>query len=131
MGLNGAFLTGDLFNLFVFFEILLIASYALLLHGGGKARSRAGLHYVVLNLAGSGLFLVAVGVLYGATGTLNMADLAVRVAPPARRRPPWCAPAPAAAGGVQPQGRAAAALLLAAARLLRRSRRRWRRCSPS
>jgi len=80
MGLNGAFLTGDLFNLFVFFEILLIASYGLLLHGGGPLRSRAGLHYVILNLAGSGLFLIAVGTLYGILGTLNMADLAVKVA---------------------------------------------------
>ena len=80
LGLNGAFLTGDLFNLFVFFEILLIASYALLLHGQGAERSRAGLHYVVLNLIGSSLFLFAVGTLYGITGTLNMADLAVRVA---------------------------------------------------
>ncbi|WP_043527997.1 monovalent cation/H+ antiporter subunit D [Litchfieldella xinjiangensis] len=80
MGINGAFLTGDLFNLFVFFEVLLLASYALLMHGGGKARILAGLHYVVLNLAGSALFLIAVGVLYGATGTLNMADMAVRVA---------------------------------------------------
>lgn len=80
MGINGAFLTGDLFNLFVFFEVLLLASYALLMHGGGKARIQAGLHYVVLNLAGSALFLIAVGVLYGATGTLNMADMAVRLA---------------------------------------------------
>ncbi|MGM0593601.1 MAG: monovalent cation/H+ antiporter subunit D [Pseudomonadota bacterium] len=80
MGLNGAFLTGDLFNLFVFFEVLLIASYALLLFGGGRARSRAGLHYVLLNLAGSSLFLVALGVIYGITGTLNMADLADKVA---------------------------------------------------
>jgi multicomponent K+:H+ antiporter subunit D len=80
MGLNGAFLTGDLFNLFVFFEVLLIASYGLLLHGGGAKRVRAGLHYVVLNLVGSTLFLVALGVLYGATGTLNMADLALRTA---------------------------------------------------
>ncbi|MFY0991346.1 monovalent cation/H+ antiporter subunit D [Halomonas sp. C05BenzN] len=80
MGLNGAFLTGDLFNLFVFFEILLLASYALLMHGGGKARVGAGLHYVILNLAGSALFLVALGVLYGATGTLNMADMARRIA---------------------------------------------------
>jgi multicomponent K+:H+ antiporter subunit D len=80
LGLNGAFLTGDLFNLFVFFEVLLIASYALLLHGQGPARSRAGLHYVILNLIGSSLFLFAVGTLYGITGTLNMADMAVRVA---------------------------------------------------
>ncbi|MDX5385022.1 MAG: monovalent cation/H+ antiporter subunit D, partial [Marinobacter sp.] len=64
MGINGAFLTGDLFNLFVFFEILLLASYALLLHGGGRARSRAGLHYVIINLLGSALFLLALGILY-------------------------------------------------------------------
>ena len=80
MGLNGAFLTGDLFNLFVFFEILLIASYGLLLHGGGPQRSRAGIQYVVLNLAGSALFLIAIGTLYGTVGTLNIADLAVKVA---------------------------------------------------
>jgi multicomponent K+:H+ antiporter subunit D len=78
-GLNGAFLTGDLFNLFVFFEVLLIASYSLLLHGRGADRLRAGLHYVVVNLAASALFLVAVATLYGVTGTLNLADLAVRV----------------------------------------------------
>jgi multicomponent K+:H+ antiporter subunit D len=79
-GLNGAFLTGDLFNLFVFFEILLLASYGLLLHGGGRARVKAGLHYVVINLVGSTLFLFAVGTLYGVAGTLNMADLAVKLA---------------------------------------------------
>jgi multicomponent K+:H+ antiporter subunit D len=80
MGLNGAFLTADLFNLFVFFEVLLIASYGLLLHGGGAARLRASVHYVVFNLAGSALFLIAVSTLYGLTGTLNMADLALRIA---------------------------------------------------
>ncbi|AVI64010.1 monovalent cation/H+ antiporter subunit D [Halomonas sp. GFAJ-1] len=80
LGLNGAFLTGDLFNLFVFFEILLLASYALLMHGGGKARIGAGLHYVVLNLVGSALFIIALGILYGATGTLNMADMGRRIA---------------------------------------------------
>ncbi|WP_018077834.1 monovalent cation/H+ antiporter subunit D [Thiobacillus denitrificans] len=79
-GLNGAFLTGDLFNLFVFFEILLLASYGLLLHGGGRLRVKAGLHFVVINLIGSTLFLFAVGTLYGVNGTLNMADLAVRLA---------------------------------------------------
>ena len=79
-GLNGAFLTGDLFNLFVFFEILLLASYGLLLHGGGRLRVKAGLHYVVINLVGSTLFLFAVGTLYGVVGTLNMADLAVKLA---------------------------------------------------
>ncbi|HNP50971.1 MAG TPA: monovalent cation/H+ antiporter subunit D [Nitrosomonas nitrosa] len=79
-GLNGAFLTGDLFNLFVFFEILLIASYSLLLHGGGRLRTKAGLHFVVINLVGSTLFLFAVGILYGTLGTLNMADLAIKLA---------------------------------------------------
>jgi len=78
-GLNGAFLTADLFNLFVFFEVLLIASYGLLLHGGGAARLRAAIHYVSFNLTGSALFLVAVSMLYGLTGTLSMADLAERV----------------------------------------------------
>ena len=76
MGLYGAFLTGDLFNLFVFFEVLLAASYGLLLHGGGIARVRAGLHYIAINLMASLLFLIGVAVLYGVTGTLNMADLA-------------------------------------------------------
>ncbi|MDZ4281652.1 MAG: monovalent cation/H+ antiporter subunit D, partial [Hydrogenophaga sp.] len=61
MGLCGAFLTGDLFNLFVFFEVLLIASYVLLVHGQGKERFRMGVHYVVLNLAASGLFLIGLG----------------------------------------------------------------------
>jgi multicomponent K+:H+ antiporter subunit D len=79
MGLNGAFLTADLFNLFVFFEVLLIASYGLLLHGAGAARLRASIHYVSFNLAGSALFLIAVSLLYGLTGTLNMAELAQRV----------------------------------------------------
>ncbi len=80
LGINGAFLTGDLFNLFVFFEILLISSYALLLHGHGQRRVRSGIHYVVLNLLGSALFLIGVSLLYGVLGTLNMADLALRVA---------------------------------------------------
>jgi multicomponent K+:H+ antiporter subunit D len=80
MGLNGAFLTGDLFNLFVFFEALLIASYGLLVHGDGSERIRAGLTTVTLNLVGSALFLIAASLLYGVTGTLNFADLALRVA---------------------------------------------------
>nr|WP_236613286.1 monovalent cation/H+ antiporter subunit D [Chrysiogenes arsenatis] len=79
LGIGGAFLTGDIFNLFVFFEIMLLASYALLLHGGGKKRTSAGLHYVVLNLLGSSLFLIGVGVLYSVLGSLNMADLALRI----------------------------------------------------
>ena len=80
MGINGAFLTGDLFNLFVFFEVLLIASYTLLNHGGGKARTRAALHYVTLNLVGSSVFLIALGMLYASLGTLNMAHLSERMA---------------------------------------------------
>ncbi|UWQ21913.1 monovalent cation/H+ antiporter subunit D [Jannaschia sp. W003] len=80
MGILGAFLTGDLFNLFVFFEVLLIASYGLMIHAGGTARLRAGTQYVLYNLLGSTLFLFAMGALYAETGTLNMADLAGRVA---------------------------------------------------
>ncbi len=80
MGLNGAFLTADLFNLFVFFEVLLAASYGLLLHGGGTSRVRAGLHYIAINLLASLLFLIGVAVLYGVTGTLNMADIARKLA---------------------------------------------------
>jgi multicomponent K+:H+ antiporter subunit D len=79
LGLNGAFLTGDFFNLFVFFEVLLIASYGLMLHGQGAERLKAGVQYVVINLIGSILFLIAVGILYGITGTLNMADMAARI----------------------------------------------------
>ncbi|MDZ7854835.1 monovalent cation/H+ antiporter subunit D [Sphaerotilus sp.] len=79
MGLNGAFLTADLFNLFVFFEVLLAASYGLLLHGASAERLKASVHYVVFNLAGSALFLIAVSLLYALAGTLNMADLAVKL----------------------------------------------------
>jgi multicomponent K+:H+ antiporter subunit D len=79
MGLNGAFLTADLFNLFVFFEVLLAASYGLLLHGGGGKRVRAGLHYIAINLFASLLFLVGVSLLYGVAGTLNMADMAAKL----------------------------------------------------
>lgn len=78
MGLNGAFLTGDLFNLFVFFEVLLAASYGLMLHGSGRSRVAAGLHYIAVNLVASFLLLIAMALIYGVTGTLNMADLAVR-----------------------------------------------------
>ncbi|NNK66910.1 MAG: monovalent cation/H+ antiporter subunit D [Rhodobacteraceae bacterium] len=79
MGILGAFLTGDLFNLFVFFEVLLIASYGLMIHAGGNERLRAGVQYVLFNLIGSTLFLFALGAIYAETGTLNMADLANRV----------------------------------------------------
>ncbi len=79
VGLNGAFLTGDLFNLFVFFEVLLAASYGLVLHGLGEARVREGLHYIAINLVGSSLLLVGIALIYGVTGTLNMADVALRI----------------------------------------------------
>lgn len=80
LGINGAFLTADLFNLFVFFEILLIASYALLVYGNHAQRVRAGIGYVLLNLLGSSLFLLGIGILYGLLGSLNMAELGVRIA---------------------------------------------------
>ncbi|WP_175868648.1 monovalent cation/H+ antiporter subunit D [Bartonella gabonensis] len=79
VGINGAFLTGDLFNLFVFFEVMLTASYGLALHSSGPLRMRAGLHYVVINLVASLFFLVGAALIYGIVGTLNMADLAVKI----------------------------------------------------
>jgi multicomponent Na+:H+ antiporter subunit D len=79
-GVVGAFLTGDVFNLFVWFEIMLLASFALLAMGGERAQMAGALKYVVLNLISSALFLTAIGLLYGLVGTLNMADLAVKVA---------------------------------------------------
>lgn len=74
-GVNGSFLTGDLFNLFVFFEVMLAASYGLMLHGSGPERIKAGLHYLAVNLAASLFFLIGVALVYGTTGTLNMADI--------------------------------------------------------
>jgi multicomponent K+:H+ antiporter subunit D len=100
MGLNGAFLTGDLFNLFVFFEVLLAASYGLVLHGSGRARLRGGLHYIAINLAASALFLIGVSLIYGVIGTLNIADIAVRL--------------PAIAGGDRALFEAGAAILCVA-----------------
>ena len=80
MGVAGAFSTGDLFNLFVWFEVLLIASFVLLGLGGGRAQMEGAIKYVVLNLFSSALFLAALGILYGLVGTVNMADLAVKLA---------------------------------------------------
>ncbi|MBX6321098.1 MAG: monovalent cation/H+ antiporter subunit D [Rhodospirillaceae bacterium] len=97
MGLNGAFLAGDLFNLFVFFEVMLAASYGLALHGSATARVRAGLHYIAINLTASLLFLVGVSMIYGVAGTLNMANLAARI--------------PAVAGGDRALLEAGAAIL--------------------
>ena len=87
MGLNGAFLTGDLFNLFVFFEVMLAASYGLQLHGSGWPRVRSGMHYIAVNLLASSLFLIGLAVLYGVMGTLSMADVAAKAAlvPPGDR----------------------------------------------
>ncbi|AMO37569.1 putative K(+)/H(+) antiporter subunit D [Thauera humireducens] len=79
MGLNGAFLTNDLFNLFVFFEVMLAASYGLVLHGYNLRRIQAGMQYIAINLAASLLFLIGVSLIYAASGTLNIADLATRV----------------------------------------------------
>ncbi|WP_108259685.1 Na+/H+ antiporter subunit D [Mangrovicoccus ximenensis] len=75
-GVCGAFVTGDLFNLYVWFEVMLIASFGLLVLGGGRAQIDGGVKYMTLNLVSTALFLTGVGLLYGTTGTLNMADLA-------------------------------------------------------
>src|SRR5690606_9269776 len=80
MGVNGAFLTGDLFNLYVFFEILLAASYGLVLRGLGAQRVKTGLNYIAVNLASSSLFLIGIALIYGIAGTLNMADLIGKIA---------------------------------------------------
>jgi multicomponent Na+:H+ antiporter subunit D len=80
MGINGSFLTGDLFNLFVFFEVMLIASYVLLALGGEPGQLQESFKYLVLNLLASTVFVASVGILYGVTGTLNMADLGLKIA---------------------------------------------------
>ncbi|HXG52924.1 MAG TPA: Na+/H+ antiporter subunit D [candidate division Zixibacteria bacterium] len=85
MGVSGAFLTGDLFNLYVWFEVMLMASFVLLALGGEEAQLEGAIKYVTLNLISSALFLAAVGILYGIAGTLNMADLSVKLKEPAHR----------------------------------------------
>ena len=80
MGINGAVLTGDLFNLFVFFEVMLAASYGLLLHGYNVTRLRAGMQYIAINLVASFFFLLGIALVYAATGSLNLADIAAKVA---------------------------------------------------
>jgi len=78
-GVVGAFLTGDLFNLYVWFEVMLISSFALLVLGGNKVQLDGAVKYVAINLISTVLLLTAIGLLYGLTGTLNMADLSIRV----------------------------------------------------
>lgn len=79
-GVNGSFLTGDIFNLFVFFEVMLIASYVLIALGGKKIQLRESIKYVLINVIASTLFVIATAYLYAATGTLNMAHLSERIA---------------------------------------------------
>lgn len=79
MGINGAFLTGDIFNLYVWFEVMLISSFVLLALGGKREQLEGAIKYVTLNLLSSAIFLAAVGILYGIVGTLNMADLARKI----------------------------------------------------
>jgi multicomponent Na+:H+ antiporter subunit D len=80
-GVCGAFLTGDVFNLYVWFEVMLIASFVLMALGGERMQMEGAIKYVTLNLVSSAIFLAAVGLLYGLAGTLNMADLAVKLRP--------------------------------------------------
>jgi len=80
MGVSGAFLTGDIFNLYVWFEVMLISSFVLLVLGGDRSQMEGAVKYVSLNLFSSILFLVGAGILYGKTGTLNMADLSFKLA---------------------------------------------------
>lgn len=79
-GVNGSFLTGDLFNLYVFFEVLLLASYVLVSLGGKKKQLREGMKYIIINIVSSSFFLMSIAYLYSVTGTLNLAHLSVRVA---------------------------------------------------
>ena len=80
LGLNGAFLTGDIFNLYVWFEIIIISSFVLLTIGGEKKQLEGAINYVTMNLLSSVIFLTAIAILYGLAGTLNMADLSEQIA---------------------------------------------------
>jgi multicomponent Na+:H+ antiporter subunit D len=84
VGVCGAFITGDVFNLYVWFEVLLVGSFALLVLGGGKRRLAGTVVYVVLNLVATMMFLLAAGLLYGASGSLNMALNWRNASPPAK-----------------------------------------------
>ncbi|WP_316817721.1 proton-conducting transporter membrane subunit [Pedobacter nyackensis] len=79
MGLNGAFLTGDIFNLYVWFEVVIISSFVLLTLGGRKSQLEGAVKYMAMNILASTFFLTGIGILYGITGTLNMADLSLKI----------------------------------------------------
>lgn len=79
MGLNGAFLTGDIFNLYVWFEVIIISSFVLMTLGGRKTQLEGALKYMSMNILASMFFLTGIGILYGMTGSLNMADLATKM----------------------------------------------------
>ena len=79
MGLNGAFLTGDIFNLYVWFEVIIISSFVLMTLGGRKAQLEGAVKYMAMNILASTFFLTGIGILYGISGSLNMADLSIRI----------------------------------------------------
>src|SRR5690606_24077041 len=79
MGLNGAFLTGDIFNLYVYFEVIIISSFVLMTLGGRKAQLEGAVKYMAMNILASTFFLTGIGILYGLTGSLNMADLSLKI----------------------------------------------------
>ncbi len=129
MGVTGAFLTGDIFNLYVWFEVMLIASFVLMSLHRTRAQLHAAFTYVGLNLLASAFLLTAIGLLYGQAGTLNLADLAQRLAGAAnagaRRRALDAVP-----HGVRHQGRPVSVVLLAARVVPHAAGGRRRRCSP-